>query len=343
MAPFRILIIALLFPFSIQAQHTFSIVAVDSTTGEIGSAGATCGDSIVWPSTKGAVIISDVLPGLGAIHTQALYKVENQNNANARMKAGSSPDDIIAYLKSNDVDGNPEVRQYGVVTYNNGSPQSAGFTGSNCSDYKNHVLGANYAIQGNILLGQEILDSMEARFNRTNSCLADKLMAAMQGANVIGADTRCRVEGTSSLSAFLRLAKPDNKADSLHIDIVIAGTDFGVEPIDELQKRFDSWKDNNSSECSPTNSIFKQAVNGAQSFLSPNPSTGQIFWSDEIAQVQSLQCYSSTGRLLFEVNIEAGQQGLNLAEYGLKPGFYNLELRMTHGELLRQKFVLQSE
>ena len=44
-------------------QHTFSIVAVDTLTGEIGSAGATCGDSIIWAGTPGAYIISDILPG----------------------------------------------------------------------------------------------------------------------------------------------------------------------------------------------------------------------------------------------------------------------------------------
>ena len=34
---------------NLYSQHTFSIVAVDTITGEIGSAGATCGDSIIWP------------------------------------------------------------------------------------------------------------------------------------------------------------------------------------------------------------------------------------------------------------------------------------------------------
>ena len=42
---------------NIFSQHTFSIVAVDTITGEIGSAGATCGDSIIWPGTAGAYII----------------------------------------------------------------------------------------------------------------------------------------------------------------------------------------------------------------------------------------------------------------------------------------------
>ncbi|MDA8556722.1 DUF1028 domain-containing protein [bacterium] len=48
-----------------------------------------------------------------------------------------------------------ESRQYGVVDYHNGSSRSAAFTGTSCFDYKNHILGPNYAIQGNILLGQQ--------------------------------------------------------------------------------------------------------------------------------------------------------------------------------------------
>ena len=49
-------------------------------TGEIGGAGATCGDSIIWPGTAGAYIISDILPGIGAIHTQSFWLASNQVN-----------------------------------------------------------------------------------------------------------------------------------------------------------------------------------------------------------------------------------------------------------------------
>jgi uncharacterized Ntn-hydrolase superfamily protein len=224
-------------------------------SGEVGSAGATCGDSVVWPGTKGALVISDVLPGVGAIHTQALYLFGNKLNARTRMEAGDSPEEIIAWLIKNDVAGDSTVRQYGVVDYNNGSPRAYGFTGSKCMNYKNHIVGPNYSIQGNILLGPQILDSMEARFNRETGCLADKLMAAMQGANVVGADTRCTVEGTSSLSSFLRVAQADNRSDSLYIDLVIAGTPFLVEPIDSLQNMFNDWKRSNRNPCAPVGSI----------------------------------------------------------------------------------------
>ena len=84
-------IVAIFFLLSISnlySQHTFSIVAVDTLTGEIGSAGATCGDSIIWPGTPGAYIISDILPGVGAIHTQSFWLASNQVNARVQMQQG---------------------------------------------------------------------------------------------------------------------------------------------------------------------------------------------------------------------------------------------------------------
>lgn len=186
-----ILFLLVFYFFNSHAQHTFSIVAIDSITGEIGSAGATCGDSIVWPGTPGAKIISDVIPGKGAIHTQSYYLAANQTNAHNRMIAGDSPQQIIGWLIANDNEGDPSIRQYGIVDYNGGHPRSAAHTGAGCFDYKNHLLGKNYSIQGNILIGRQVLDSMESRFNKTKGSLADKLMAAMQGAKIIGADSRC--------------------------------------------------------------------------------------------------------------------------------------------------------
>ena len=94
----------LLFAFflvsSLQSQDTFSIVAIDTITGEIGSAGASCIDETAI--TGGAIIISDVLPGRGAIHTQSYWNATNQQNAHNRMVEGMSPQEIIDWLVDND-------------------------------------------------------------------------------------------------------------------------------------------------------------------------------------------------------------------------------------------------
>ena len=86
--------------------------------------------------------IGQLIPGVGAINNFRLgIFPENQNNATIQMNMGSSPNEIIDWLVSNDVQNQPQLRQYGIVALNNGSPQSAGFTGSSTDDYKNHILG----------------------------------------------------------------------------------------------------------------------------------------------------------------------------------------------------------
>ncbi len=229
------------------AQDTFSIVAVDITTGEVGSAGASCvGSSSYYP--HGAAVLSDVIPNVGGIHTQASYLAANQNNAHNMMMSGSSPQEIIDWLINNDAGGDPSVRQYGIVDLNSGDPRSAAFSGVNCLNYKNDTAGLAYSIQGNILLGQEIIDSMQSRFLNTSGTLAERLMASLQGANVIGADTRCASPyNSSSLSAFIRVAQPENSYDSLYLDLWMAYPQswsgaVPVDPIDSLQTLFNDWQ-----------------------------------------------------------------------------------------------------
>ena len=178
------------------SQDTFSICAVDTITGEVGSAGASCIGAPQLPG--GCRILSYVKPGVGVIHTQAYYLAANQNYGITLMNLGLSPQQIVDSLVAHDSQNNPTKRQYGVVDLFEGSARRAAYTGANCDDYKNHITGPNYTIQGNILLGQQILDSMEARFLNSEGELACRLMAALQGAKVIGADTRCLDDGVSS-------------------------------------------------------------------------------------------------------------------------------------------------
>ncbi|MEL6843305.1 MAG: hypothetical protein AAFP02_08825, partial [Bacteroidota bacterium] len=70
------------------AQDTFSIVAVDSVTGEVGSAGASCLDASIVAG--GVSIIGDLIPGQGAINTQSFYLANNQNAARNQMLNGAT-------------------------------------------------------------------------------------------------------------------------------------------------------------------------------------------------------------------------------------------------------------
>ena len=214
-------------------NDTFSIVAVDTLTGQIGSAGASC--------IQGSIIISDIHPGLGAIHTQSYWNASNQDSASSLMEQGYAPQDIIDWLIENDAQNDPTIRQYGIVDLLEGG-RSAAFTGENCSDFKGHKIGDTYAIQGNILLGQSILDDMEEAFLTQYGTFEEKLMASLMAANVVGADTRCTPYGTPSISAFIRVSDPNDYEDNLFLDINVDNAPLTLNPLDSLHVLYWDWK-----------------------------------------------------------------------------------------------------
>ncbi|MFK7934752.1 MAG: DUF1028 domain-containing protein [Saprospiraceae bacterium] len=314
----------LLFSFqSLFAQDTFSIVAYDSETGEVGSAGASCLDNVQFPGSNGAFIISDVIPGRGAIHTQSFYIEANQNAARNRLMMGDNASEIITWLTRNDAEFRPAVRQYGIVTVDaEGNVDAAAYTGEECFDWKGQrVNSSKYAIQGNILLGEEIVNNMEIAFNRTEGTLADKLMAVMQAANVPGADSRCLDEGVSSLSAFLRVAKPTDSADDLYLDLNVPGTPFGVEPIDELQNLYDEFLLTNTEELAALDwQIYPNPVKDELQIKLP-VAASQLTIFDALGRVVEQLPMESTEVLLSTQNWDNGLYFLQITNAQQQSGY----------------------
>ncbi len=240
-----------------KAQDTFSIVAIDAATGEIGSAGASC--------IANSKIISSIVLGKGALHTQSFYILGNKLNGESYMAEGLSPNEILNELKKNDVQGDSTRRQYGAVVLKDGG-SAAAYTGDSCLDFKGHIVGQTYAIQGNILIGKHVLDSMEARFLREKGPLAYKLMAALQGANIPGADSRCLPNNKPAISAFIRVAKATD-SDELYLDLNVSNTSSTKNPIDSLQKQFAAF-------FAAASVTTKRAI--IQTTVFPNPATNRI-------------------------------------------------------------------
>jgi uncharacterized Ntn-hydrolase superfamily protein len=292
----------------LHGQDTFSIVAIDSLTGEIGSAGASCvGSSTYYP--HGAAVLSDVIPGIGVIHTQAAYLKANQDYAHDLMMQGLSPQQIIDSVVANDAQNNPKTRQYGITDYNNGHPRSASYTGINCQNYKNDTNHIYYSIQGNILLGQLVLDSMQVRFLNTQGTLADRLMAALQGAKIVGADTRCAPKNSSSLSSFLRVAKSTDPYDSLYCDLYMAYPQtyqgvLPVDPIDSLQTLYDIWKTTTSINNNRT--VIPVKVWSASGGEVIFDFTGLQDYQDYMINVIDL-----TGRILFKSQVTGRKMSIH--------------------------------
>ncbi|HKR05821.1 MAG TPA: DUF1028 domain-containing protein [Bacteroidia bacterium] len=329
----------LFYSFISSAQDTFSICAVDTVTGEAGSAGASCIDAT--QIAGGVVIISDVHPGVGVIHSQALWLAANQNYAKGLMNIGLSPQQIIDSLIAHDVQNNPAVRQYGITDLYNGGARVAAYTGINCMNYKNHITGPNYSIQGNILLGQQILDSMEARFLNTPGDLACKLMAALQGAKVPGADTRCLLSGNSSKSSFLRIACPGDVAPNYTLNLIVPQGPVGFEPIDSLQVLFD-----NVHNCSlPVNCSTGISTAGDTKDFSvtvvPNPfkESTTIRVNSRVKDTFSLQVFSNAG--LPVLKEEVSQKTEWIIDKGtLSPGIYFYHVVSGKGKIVSGKLVM---
>lgn len=334
----KISLVHLIFILSFQisntlAQHTFSIVAVDSVTKEVGGAGASCVNGSISVS-----IINGLIPRRGGIHAQASVCVPNTNLQNGLkwMKNGNSPQEILDSLLSKDVCtwNDYRFRQYGIVDFDSvGKPRSVGYSGANCMDYKNHISRFNYSIQGNILLGQEILDSIEARFLNANGTLADRLMEALQGANVIGADTRCLSNGTSSLSAFIRVAKPGDSSNNIYLNLDVNNILDGIEPIDSLEKLYENWK--------MSNSVYTIQKNIFELSIYPNPASEKINF--ELIRNENKDFNLKIINVLGE--IVCSQQFFNnkasIVTNNLSKGFYFYKISGKTGMIQFGKIILQ--
>jgi len=251
------------------------------------------------------------------------------------MIQGLSPQQIVDSVIANDAQGNPTLRQYGVVDFRDGVVRSAAYTGENCDDYKNHIIGPNYAIQGNILLGQHILDSMEARFLAEGGALACKLMAALQGAKVVGADTRCLSDGISSIGSFLRVAQPDDELGDLYLDINIPRADEGVDPIDSLQSIIDDWGGCTTTDISSIEkkTILKVYPNPAEKYLNFEFDPNSIIGKTELI------LYNTKGQEVIRTEIESATISIETSD--ISRGIYFYKLQSDGTSLTVGKVILE--
>jgi uncharacterized Ntn-hydrolase superfamily protein len=230
-------------------EATFSIVAIDTVTHEIGVAAASC--------VPGGIIadIFHVEPNVGGFIPQAHYNPENRDKGIELIRQNKSAMEIVEELVMSDESA--VDRQYGVITVQGGTGcffgtsmiqfgsfsnstlqpgiQCTAFTGNNNFDWAGHIVGRHYTIHGNILSGKHILEDMEHAFLTTDGALPIKLMAALQAAKQVGADSRC--DTTSSLCAAIKVGRPTDSVDSLMLNINV--TNVEGDPIDSLQAEFD--------------------------------------------------------------------------------------------------------
>ncbi len=156
---------------------------------------ARIGDSYGVAVASKFVAVGSVIPaallGAGALATQAMAKMSYAADGLAQLAAGSSAADTVARLTA--LDEGREDRQLGMVS----ATDQRTFTGKDCLDWAGGRAGADdtggYAVQGNILVGERVVDEMErAWLDNPRLGLAARLMAALTAGDIAGGDKRGR-------------------------------------------------------------------------------------------------------------------------------------------------------
>ena len=202
---------------------TFSIVAYDPKNKEWG----------VAVQSK-FVAVGSIVPfakaNVGAIATQALANTSYGPKGLQLLKSGLKASEVLEQLlKDDDL---MEERQVGIVDTRG---NVASFTGKNCFEWAGHIIGKNFACQGNILASEKVVQGMADAFEDTSEDLVEQFFAALEAGQKNGGDRRGKE------SAAILIVKKEGAYDGgtdRYIDIRV---DEHEEPIKELKKVFEIY------------------------------------------------------------------------------------------------------
>ncbi len=198
--------------------HTFSIVARDPETGEMGVAVQSH-----WFSVGS--IVSWAEAGVGAIATQSLVNVSFGPNGLELLKQGMTAQQVLDKLVSED-DGR-DFRQLAIV---DAKGNVASYTGSKCIPEAGNIKGDNFSVQANLMLNNKIWPAMDKAFRESKGPLAERMIASLEAAQNAGGDIR----GKQSAAILIVRGKSTGKVwEDRLIDLRVEDS---PEPIAELKR-----------------------------------------------------------------------------------------------------------
>jgi uncharacterized Ntn-hydrolase superfamily protein len=213
---------ALLLPLPSRAAdplaHTFSIVARDPVTGDLGVAVQShwfqVGTVVPWAEA-----------GVGAVATQSFSKIEYGPHGLALMKQGKSPQEALDQLLAEDPQR--DVRQVAMI---DAQGRVAVWTGPKCIAAAGHQKGDGFSVQANLMDKPTVWPAMARAFESAKGDLADRLLAALKAAQAEGGDIRGRQ------SAALIVVHAKKEAEPWQGRTIDLRVDDNAEPIAELER-----------------------------------------------------------------------------------------------------------
>jgi uncharacterized Ntn-hydrolase superfamily protein len=297
---------------------TYSIVALDERTGELGVAVQTR-----WLAV--GALVPWLRPGVGAIATQSFVDTRYGFSGIELLAAGRSAQDALSELIAADRD--PGVRQVGIV---DAAGRSAAHTGAECVVAAGHLTGRGVSVQANMMERPTVWPAMLAAYEGSTGDLADRLVTALRAAEGEGGDVR----GRQSAALVVVPGRPDAHPWDIRFDIRV---DDARAPLDELERLLAlnrayealdaAFEALAVGETSAALAFFEQAAS-----LAPD--------DDQVRLWQSLAVFDSgdeeRGRRLYRSALEAepraGEHLRRFLAAGQLPGQERLVARLTEGE-----------
>jgi len=198
--------------------HTYSIVARDPATGQLGVAVQSH-----WFSVGSVVPWAEA--GVGAVATQSLVDPSYGRNGLDLMRRGTSAPDALEMLLAKDPAR--DVRQVAMI---DARGRVAAYTGAKDIPEAGHITGANFSVQANLMLNATVWPAMAKAFTSAKGDLADRMMAALEAAQAAGGDIR----GRQSAALIVVTGTPTGQPWSDRIfDLRV---DDHPEPLEELRR-----------------------------------------------------------------------------------------------------------
>ena len=215
-----ILVLTLVLASALPAHATFSIVGIDPVTGDLGIAVASryfaVGAVVPWADA-----------GVGAVATQAGVNVGYGPRALELLRQGLTAQQVMDRLFQEDTFPGKDGRQLAIV---DAKGNIAVFTGDAANAWRGHVKGKTWSAQGNILVGQHVVEAMGRAFDATNDELAEKLYAALKAGDEAGGDSRGRQ------SASILVVRKAGGRNTNNDRYVFVNVDDHQDPLGELRR-----------------------------------------------------------------------------------------------------------
>ncbi len=198
--------------------HTYSIVARDPQTGDMGVAVQSH-----WFSVGSVVTWAEA--GVGAVATQSLVDVTYGPLALELLRAGRTAEQTLAALTT--ADPHPEIRQVAIIDVNG---NVAAHTGKKCIPDAGHIVGDNFSVQANLMLNDKVWPAMKEAYEKTTGDLAEKMLAALDAAQSVGGDIR------GKQSAAILIVKGESSGRPWADKVMDLRVEDHAEPLTEIRR-----------------------------------------------------------------------------------------------------------